>query len=152
HSRWRQLAVVDREGRVAHFTGSECTNAKGALSGKAVVALGNGLANDQVVPAMLAGFEAARDLSLADRLLAGLESGLAAGGEAYPLRSAAIKVARPGVPFAPIDLRADFSTTPIAEIRRMWELWAPMVEGYIQRCLDPANSPPAAAIEGHPMR
>ena len=81
-----------------------------------------------------------------------LEYGLDAGGEAYPLRSAAVKVAQPNVPFAAIDLRVDYSEGPIRDLRLMWTLWAPMVDGYVQRCLDPAKSPPAAAIEGHATR
>ena len=152
HSAWRQLGVIDREGGVAEFTGAQCTPAKGARVGQAALAIGNGLANESVVGAMLEGFEAASDKPLADRLLMALEYGLAAGGEAYPLRSAPIKVAQPDVPFPPIDLRVDCSEVPIADLRRMWTLWAPMVDGYVQRCLDPASSPPAAAIEGHPMR
>jgi len=152
HSAWRQLAVLDREGRVADFTGAHCTTAKGSCAGAGAIAVGNGLANDNVVGAMMKGFEAAPHKPLSDRLLMALEYGLEAGGEAFPLRSAAIKVAQPNVPFPPIDLRVDFSQVPIADLRAMWTLWAPMVPGYVQRCLDPANSPPAAEIEGHPTR
>jgi uncharacterized Ntn-hydrolase superfamily protein len=152
HSAWRQLAVLDRQGRVAESTGAHCTLAKGASVGRASIAIGNGLANDSVVSAMMGGFEAGPDKNLTDRLLTALEYGLNAGGEAFPLRSAALKVAQPGVPFPPIDLRIDYSDTPIADLRKMWALWAPMVAGYVQRCLDPENSPPAAMIEGHPMK
>jgi uncharacterized Ntn-hydrolase superfamily protein len=98
---------------------------------------------------MIEGFMAAPDRPLADRLIAGLEAGLAAGGEAFPLRSAGLKVARPGAPMLPIDLRVDFSETPIAELRRLWVMWEPMSEAYVQRCVDPANSPAASLIEGH---
>ena len=152
HSAWRQLAVLDLEGRVADFTGARCAPAKGASVGRGALAIGNGLANDAVVGAMLRGFEAAPEMLLTDRLLMALDYGLDAGGEADPLRSAAIKVAQPGVPFAPIDLRVDRSDVPIADLRAMWTLWAPMVDGYVQRCLDPASSPPAAAIEGYGRR
>src|SRR5262249_961149 len=69
HSAWRQLGVVDREGGVAVFTGDACAPAKGARLGQGVLAIGNGLANDAVVPAMLRGFEAARDRPLSNRLL-----------------------------------------------------------------------------------
>ena len=150
HAAWRQLAVLDREGGVAVFTGGECSPAKGSRLGPSAIAIGNGLANDSVVGAMMEGFMRAPGASLSDRLLTALEFGLDAGGEDAPLRSAALKVAQPNVPFAPIDLRVDFSDAPIADLRRMWTLWAPMVAGYVQRCLDPANAPPAAAIEGHP--
>jgi uncharacterized Ntn-hydrolase superfamily protein len=149
HSAWRQLAVIDRTGRAVAFTGPECSLAKNETTAPNIVALGNGLANDRVVEAMLEGFQAAASRSLAERLIIGLEAGLAAGGEAYPLRSAALKLARPGVPLLPIDLRVDYSETPIAELRRMWSIWVPMIEGYIQRCVDPANAPAAALIEGH---
>ena len=152
HSAWRQLGVVDREGRIAEFTGAQCTPAKGARVGQASLAIGNGLANDSVVGAMLKGFEATPSKPLTDRLLMALEYGLDAGGEAYPLRSAAVKVAQPNVPFAAIDLMVDYSEVPIRDLRLMWTLWAPMVDGYVQRCLDPAKSPPAAAIEGHATR
>jgi uncharacterized Ntn-hydrolase superfamily protein len=149
HSAWRQLAVVDRAGHAAEFTGAQCTVHKGARIGKGAVAIGNALANDKVVGAILEGFEARPDRPLADRLITALEHGLAVGGEAYPLRSAALKIGRPGIPFPAIDLRADFSATPIAELRNLWKTFDPMVEGYLQRALDPANSPPAAQIEGH---
>jgi uncharacterized Ntn-hydrolase superfamily protein len=146
-SAWRQLGVVDLEGRIAEFTGAQCAPAKGACVGQGVLAIGNGLANDAVVAAMLKGFEAAPGKPLTDRLLMALEYGLDAGGEADPLRSAAIKVGRPNVPFPPIDLRVDDSEMPITDLRRLWTLWAPMVDGYVERCLDPASAPLAAEIE-----
>lgn len=149
HAAWRQLAVLDLRGGKAANTGQFCTDAKGERFGDGVIAVGNGLANDSVVGAMIEGFMAAPDRPLADRLIAGLEAGLAAGGEAFPLRSAALKVARPGAPMLPIDLRVDCSETPIAELRRLWVMWEPMSEGYVQRCVDPANSPAASLIEGH---
>ena len=149
HAAWRQLAVVDLQGAAVAFTGEECTLAKGEVTDHGVVALGNGLANERVVGAMMTAFQAAADHSLAERLIIGLEAGLLAGGEAYPLRSAALKLARPNVPLLPIDLRVDCSDTPISGLRRIWSLWVPMVDGYIQRCVDPANAPPAALIEGH---
>lgn len=152
HSAWRQLGVVDLEGRVAEFTGAQCAPAKRACVGRAALAIGNGLANDAVVEAMLRGFERAPEKPLTERLLMALDCGLDAGGEPDPLRSAAIKVARPNVPFAPIDLRIDYSDAPIADLRTLWTRWAPMVDGYIQRCLNPASAPPTAAIEGHATR
>lgn len=149
HAGWRQLAVLDLRGGKAANTGEHCTEAKGERFGDGVIAVGNGLANESVVGAMIEGYAMAADRSLPDRLIAGLEAGLAAGGEAFPLRSAALKVARPGVPLLPIDLRVDLSETPIADLRRYWVMWEPMSEGYVQRCVDPANSPAASLIEGH---
>lgn len=149
HTRWRQLAVLDLRGRVASFTGEKCTDAKSEVHGDGAVAVGNGLASAKVPAAMLRGFEAAPEKNLAERLIMALEHGLEAGGEAFPLRSASLRVAYPDVPFTPVDLRVDFNDAPIAELRRLYGLWAPMIRGYVTRCLDPDNSPPAAEIEGH---
>ena len=149
HTRWRQLAVLDRQGGVASFTGEMCTPEKGEAHGDGALAVGNGLASAEVPAAMLRGFEAAPGKDLAERLIMALEYGLEAGGEAFPLRSASLHVAHVGVPFTPVNLRVDFNDTPIAEIRRLNGLWAPMIHGYVMRCLDPDNSPPAAEIEGH---
>jgi uncharacterized Ntn-hydrolase superfamily protein len=149
HAKWRQLAVLDRQGGVASFTGEKCTAEKGTEHGDAAIALGNGLASASVPAAILRGFQAVPGRTLAERLIMALEYGLDAGGEAFPLRSASIKVAHVGVPFSPVDLRVDFHPQPIAELRRLWQLWEPMIDGYVMRCLDPENSPPAAEIEGH---
>jgi uncharacterized Ntn-hydrolase superfamily protein len=148
-SAWRQLAVVDQSGRTTHFTGASCIGHTGAVSGPGAIAIGNALANDRIPAAMFAAFVRQPDRPLAVRLISALEAGLAAGGEPYPLRSAALKIGRPGIPFPIVDLRVDFSTQPIAELSTYWENFAPLVEGYLKRALDPANAPPAAELEGH---
>lgn len=145
---FRQLAVLDQAGRMAHATGVRCLAPCGAVLGAGVIALGNAVANEAVIPAILHGFETAGG-PLASRLIAGLEAGAAAGGEPYPLRSAALRVGRPGVPFPVVDLRVDLAEHPVAELRHHWLAYAPLLEGYLQRALDPAHAPLAATIEGH---
>src|ERR1700732_1475632 len=56
HAAWRQLAVLDRDGRVADFTGESVMAPKGSLVGEGAVALGNAVASDGVIDAILAGF------------------------------------------------------------------------------------------------
>jgi uncharacterized Ntn-hydrolase superfamily protein len=148
HAAWRQLAVLDGAGRVAEFTGVKVMAPKGAAVGEGAVALGNAVANDRVVGAILAGFAARPQESLAERFLMALEAGLDSGGELAPLRSAALRIARPGVTFTPTDLRVDLSPTPIAELRRYWTLWAPMEAGYIERAVAPDTAPSTGTIEG----
>jgi uncharacterized Ntn-hydrolase superfamily protein len=150
HARWRQLAVLDRGGGTAAATGERCSDAKAEIARPGVVAVGNGLANAQVVAAMVEAFAAAASLELGERLIQALEAGQAAGGEAYPLRSAALAIAVPGIPLLRVDLRVDFDPDPIARLRELLGLWAPMADGYIERCVDPDNSRPANLIEGHP--
>jgi uncharacterized Ntn-hydrolase superfamily protein len=145
---WRQLAVLDLGGRVAGFTGEHCMAPKGEALGAHSVSVANAAATPRVIPAMVEAFEAASG-ALPDRLLAGLDAGIAEGGELYPLRSGGLMVFKPGIPFPWVNLRADCHEDPAAELRRMWRLWAPMADGYAQRTLDPANAPPAAALEGH---
>jgi uncharacterized Ntn-hydrolase superfamily protein len=73
HSAWRQLGVLDLDGRVADFTGAQCAPATGACVGRGALAIGNGLANDAVVEAILRGFETAPEKPLTDRLLMALD-------------------------------------------------------------------------------
>jgi uncharacterized Ntn-hydrolase superfamily protein len=149
YAAWRQLGVLDAKGGAAHHTGEHCVTAKGALTAPGALALGNGLANDEVVPAILRGFGANPDLPLVERLIAALDAGLDAGGEPYPLRSAAVQVSRPGIPFPVIDLRVDLADRPLADLRRYWANYAPLLEGYLARATDPANAPLAASFETH---
>ena len=81
HSAWRQLAVLDRSGAVASFTGAHCTAEKGAQNGHAAIAIGNGLASASVPGAMMRGYEAAPEKTLADRALAWLKDCRRAGIE-----------------------------------------------------------------------
>jgi uncharacterized Ntn-hydrolase superfamily protein len=147
HAAWRQLAVLDAAGRIAEFTGEKVAPPKGAAASEDAIAIGNAVANERVVGAILAGFGAQPGAPLAERLITALEAGLDAGGELEPLRSAALRIAVPGVPFTPIDLRVDFSEAPLAELRRYWTLWAPMAEGYVERALRPDSAPSTEAIE-----
>ena len=148
---YRQLAVLDAQGGVAHATGARCLPPAGAVVGKDAIAIGNAVANDGVIPAILRGFEAAEG-RLAHRLIAALEAGAAAGGEPYPLRSAAVKVGRPGIAFATIDLRVDLAEYPVEALRQCWAAYEPLEEGTILRATDPAHAPLAAEIEQHLRR
>jgi uncharacterized Ntn-hydrolase superfamily protein len=65
-----------------------------------------------------------------------LEEGLAAGGENGPVRSAHLLVVeRESFPL--VDLRVDWHDEPIAELRSLWNRYAPQVNDYLIRALDP---------------
>jgi len=149
HADWRQVAVLDSDGGRACWTGSQVGQpADGLVLGDGVV-IGNWVASEAVIAAMASGFELnARD-DLADRLLQSLEAGLEEGGELDPLQSAALIIADPAVPFPVVDLRVDDHPTPIAALRALWEKWAPLADGYVQRALDPAAAPDTRDLEGH---
>ena len=76
--------------------------------------------------------------------VAALAAGLAAGGEAGPVRSAGLLVGA-DVPWPVVDLRVDWHDDPVAELRALWELWAPQLDDYVTRALDPEQPPPSAS-------
>jgi uncharacterized Ntn-hydrolase superfamily protein len=133
---WRQLAAIDREGRTAHFHGAHVKREFGAAHGADVVAIGNILSSAQVPDAMAAAFAADPSLPLAERLLRGLEAGEAAGGEHGEVRSASLLVFGDH-DFALVDLRADGHVAPIPALRALWTEYAPLVDAYVVRVLNP---------------
>ena len=139
---WRQLAVLDAAGRAAAFTGARNGPACGEAHGAGVVAIGNILANDAVPAAMVSAFEASTGM-LAARLVDALAAGLTAGGEPRPVRSAALLVAGTHS-FPLIDLRIDWSDTPIADLHALWARYAPEIDAYVARAVDPDSALAAA--------
>lgn len=140
HHGWRQLAAIDAAGRTAHFHGARVKPESGAAHARDCVAIGNILSSAQVPDAMAAAFAADPDLPLAERLVRALEAGEAAGGEHGPVTSASLLVFGDH-DFALVDLRVDKSAQPIPALRGLWEEYAPLVEGYALRVLDPDSAP-----------
>ena len=75
----RQVGVVDARGRAATFTGSECFEWAGGITGEHYAAQGNILVGGETVEAMARAYEESGG-DLAARLLSALEAGQAAGG------------------------------------------------------------------------
>ncbi len=96
---FRQVGVVALAGGTAQHTGAEASAWAGQRAGADYVVQGNLLVGPQVVDAVAASFERSRGggLALADRLVAALEAGQAAGGDARRGRrqSASVLVADP---------------------------------------------------------
>ena len=70
HFAWRQIGIVDRHGRVAVHTGSECKTFSSSISGDGYVVMGNYLLTAEVVPAMNQAWLATADQLFEDRLMA----------------------------------------------------------------------------------
>jgi uncharacterized Ntn-hydrolase superfamily protein len=139
HAEHRQLAAVDALGRAAGWSGAQTLGVHAVAEGDGAVAAGNLLADAGVPEAMLAAFAGTRG-ELGERLMTALEAGLAAGGEAGPVRSAGLVVAA-SVAWPATDLRVDWADEPVARLRELWELWKPQAEGYVMRALDPGAAP-----------
>jgi len=118
----RQVAIIDKDGRTAAFTGKETFEWKGHLVGENYVVAGNSLVGAQVIEAMAQTFEDSRG-NLAERLLKALEAGQEAGGDKRGRASAALLVVdkTPLLTRPSIDLRVDNHSNPVAELRRIWE-------------------------------
>jgi uncharacterized Ntn-hydrolase superfamily protein len=145
---YRQLLVIDQDGRTAHHSGARTLGRHAVADGKGCIAAGNLLAAAGVPSAMVASFEAAEAEHLAERLLRALEAGLAAGGEESPVRSAGLYVVDRHV-FPICDLRVDWHEAPIAELRRIWQVFRPQMEDYVLRALDPTRAP-SYGVPGDP--
>src|SRR3990167_2796987 len=140
YSQYRQVALLDSQGRSALFSGSEALGLHNALAGEQCVAAGNLLASPEVIAAMIDAFEHSQGL-LAERLLAAMHAAMAAGGEAGPVHSAALKVVD-DLTWPLIDLRVDWAEhDPIGELDNLWQAYRPQMRDYVIRALDPTRAP-----------
>ena len=141
YTEYRQVALIDRAGRTAHHTGAKTLGTNAVAEGRDCVAAGNLLSTVEVPVAMVRGFETSVGKHFAERLLRGLEAGVAAGGEMGPVKSCGLLVVHEhGWPLA--DLRVDWNDDdPIAELRRLWERYEPQMKDYTIRAVDPSSAP-----------
>lgn len=114
----RQLAVVDRDGGAAAFTGERCIPAAGHVIGDGVVCLGNLLTEPQIWDVMHLTYLEAKG-TFPQRLLAALLAGEAAGGDVRGRQSAAL-VVDDGE--ERVDLRVDDHRDPVLELHRLLDL------------------------------
>ncbi len=146
HPEFRQLTVVDATGAAAVFSGAKSLGINAEVTANNVAAAGNMLANDGVIQAMVNSFTSNADKELADRLIGALEAGVAAGGEAGPVHSAAVLVATQAA-WPTTNLRVDWDENPIVKLREIYEVWAPQADDYVTRALNP-NSAPSYGVPG----
>ena len=138
---WRQLTVVDSQGRTAAWTGENILGTNAESAGGDCYAAGNLLANTRVPSAMTASFGDHAGDHLAERLLHALEAGLAAGGEAGDVHSAALLVVHEQ-PFPLVDLRVDWADEDaVPALRRLWAAYQPQMKDYLTRAVDPSAAP-----------
>jgi uncharacterized Ntn-hydrolase superfamily protein len=82
HRAWRQLGVVDARGRCGAYSGDRVWPLCAELAGEDCLVIGNMLSGPAVAPAMRDAFAQRAGDDLCDRLLAALDAGERAGGEA----------------------------------------------------------------------
>lgn len=123
---FRQVGIVDAQGKVATFTGSKCYDWAGGITGDNFAAQGNILVGEETVQSMAETFTTTQG-TLSERLLKALDAGQAAGGDSRGKQSAALYVVKEkggygGYNDRFIDLRVDDHPEPIKELIRLYEL------------------------------
>ncbi len=123
---FRQVGIVDAQGRSATYTGAHCFDWHGSIHGDGFCAQGNVLAGSKVVEDMAAVFSN-KPGSLAERLLAALAAGQEAGGDRRGQQSAGLLVVRKNAGYGGHDDRlVEISVydhpTPIVELQRLYHI------------------------------
>lgn len=125
----RQVGIVDAQGRVASFTGTNCLAWAGHIEGEHFAVQGNILTGEEVIKAMAEAYEAARKVDgteLADWLMTALKAGEDAGGDKRGKQSAALMVVREKAGYGGndryIDLRVEDHPQPVVELARLLEV------------------------------
>jgi uncharacterized Ntn-hydrolase superfamily protein len=139
----RQVHAVDRHGRTAAWTGRNCVDWAGERTGEGVSVAGNMMINDKVVSATFDGFVASKG-QLAERLIAGLDAGEAAGGDRRGRQAAALKLVTTE-DFPDIDLRVDDHPRPLVELRRLLAIYRQQLEP--NRAMYPSKANPSGMTD-----
>jgi uncharacterized Ntn-hydrolase superfamily protein len=125
---FRQVAILDKQGRVATHTGKSCIDFAGHTNGENFSVQANMMLNDKVVPAMEKAWKEHSEMPLAERVVAVLQAAQNVGGDIRGKQSAALLVFAAEASGEPwndklIDLRVDDSENPIKEMDRLLKVF-----------------------------
>lgn len=114
----RQLHLLPAQGPGAAHTGADCVGWCGHRVFDDFSVAGNMLAGAGVLDATAEAFAAGHDQPLAQRLIAAMQAGEAAGGDKRGRQSAALRIHAPE-DYAELDLRVDDHADPLTELQRL---------------------------------
>lgn len=125
---YRQVAILDKQGRVAVYTGAKCIQHAGHVEGEGFSVQANMMLTDKVWGAMAEAFRSNKEKPLAERVLMAMEAAENAGGDIRGKQSAALlvvggKVAKNQWDEPKIDLRVDDSENPLVELKRLLKVY-----------------------------
>ncbi|MEO7255177.1 MAG: DUF1028 domain-containing protein [Casimicrobium sp.] len=147
----RQLHVLPASGRAAAHTGAGCIEWCGHQVFDDFSVAGNMLAGPEVLAATARAYSDAHALPMAERLLAALAAGEAAGGDKRGKQAAALRVYG-NEDYPEIDLRVDDHEAPIMELQRLYQKSLERYQPFIA-CLagrnDPVGLTDRTEIEAH---
>jgi uncharacterized Ntn-hydrolase superfamily protein len=145
----RQAGIVDNQGRVAGWTGSENPPWAGQRTGRNFTTQGNRLAGPEVLDKVVESLHSTEHLSLAERLVLALEAGESVGGDTKGETSANVMVfSEEEYPLC--DIRVDEHHDPIAELRRLYGVYLDVVLPKVQKIpkRDDIPRPDMSDLEG----
>ena len=142
---YRQIAILGFDGETAVFTGDKAYKWAGEVVKPDHIATGNVLVGPAVVQAMSDAYVRNANINFEDRLMMALEAGRDAGGQPDGQTSAAIVVYEKHE-FPIVNLRVDVSLEPVAELRRIFDWFKPLIPYYVDRTLDPGSVPRYKAV------
>ncbi|WKA57784.1 DUF1028 domain-containing protein [Planococcus shenhongbingii] len=117
----RQFGIVDKQGNAVAFSGDKCDGWYGHVTGPNYAIAGNMLVGEETIQEMKKSFDSTSELTLAERLIAAMEAGQAAGGDKRGRQSASLKVYSTEE-YPLVDLRVDEHPDPVKELRRIFEV------------------------------
>ena len=115
----RQVHIVDAEGRTAAHTGVQCIDWCGHMAGHGYSVAGNMLAGPDVIDATASSYRSNPHLTFAERLIAALAAGEAAGGDKRGKQGAALRI-HTTEDYCALDIRVDDHEEPIVELKRLY--------------------------------
>ncbi len=140
----RQVHVLPHSGASAAHTGAACIDWCGHLSFEGLSVAGNMLAGPEVIEATADTYLSLSGLPMAERLLAAMEAGEAAGGDKRGKQSAALKI-HDAEDYLQLDLRVDDHQDPLAELRRLYDVSLERFQPFLT-CL-PGRGRPSGVTE-----
>ena len=145
----RQLHVLPARGPGAAHTGASCVDWCGHQVFDDFSVAGNMLAGPQVLAATADAFMAAAGQPLAERLLAAMVAGEAAGGDKRGKQAAALRI-HGDQDYLELDLRVDDHAEPLVELQRLYAVSLQRFQPFVA-CLagrgDPVGELDRARIE-----
>jgi uncharacterized Ntn-hydrolase superfamily protein len=117
----RQLHIMDAAGHVAAYTGADCVDWCGHVEGRGFSIAGNMLAGASVLHDTAATYVANEKLPFAQRLIAAMCAGEAAGGDKRGKQSAALLI-HGDEEWSALDLRVDDHIDPLRELERLEQI------------------------------
>jgi uncharacterized Ntn-hydrolase superfamily protein len=150
----RQLHLIDQRGRCAAHTGALCIAWCGDRAHDGFSVAGNMLVGPAVLDETARAYQAHASAPFAERLLAAMAAGEAAGGDKRGKQAAALLIHTTEIyPF--LDLRVDDHPDPIAELKRLYQVSLDRYQPFLA-CLPSAARPAGitdrAAIEAEVER